>query len=231
MTGKYHILLVEDDPQLAELIAEYLADFEFEVAIECNGTAAVSRIIQQQPDLVILDLMLPGEDGISVCKRVRDGYDQAILMLTASQESVNHILGLEIGADDFLHKPVEPRVLLAHVRSLLRRQQKAESKPASGLRYGAVEISVHNRWVKVSGKLLQLSDQEFRLLQLLLEPAGQIRSRDEISLALKGVEYDGESRYCDIMISQLRQQLNSDGVSGRHIKTVRNQGYLFVTEF
>jgi len=228
MEKAQRLFLVEDDVELASLIADYLRGYEFDVLVEHDGAMAVERILAESPDLVILDLMLPGEDGISICRRLRESYQQGILMLTASQESVDHVLALEIGADDFISKPVEPRILLAHVRSLLRRSEQSFDLPVR--RVGRVEVSIKSRWVKVAGESVELTDKEFDLLVLLLN-ADATCSRDEISMALKGVPYDGESRYCDIMVSQLRNSLNVDGISGQHIKTVRNRGYMLVSEF
>lgn len=229
---KWDVLLVEDDQELAELIRDYLSHYEFNVTVETNGESAHQRIIDEQPDLVILDLMLPGKDGISVCKDVRPYFDNTIVMLTASKESIDHILGLEIGADEFLSKPVEPRILLAHIRALLRRQQKTENvSERSVFKIGNIELFEHNRMVKLNQQPLDLAQQEYELLVLLMKQCGKVLTRDEIFKELKGIEYDGINRFTDILVSQLRSKLAEDGVSDRHIKTIRSKGYLFVEQF
>jgi len=230
--NRWKILLVEDDVELAELIQDYLSCYEFSVEVVHDGSQAVSRIINDQPDLVILDLMLPGKDGISICKEVRADYSKIIIMLTASSESIDHILGLEIGADEFIHKPVEPRVLLAHVRALIRRQQIPQKiiEPVK-TQLGKLEINTSDRLVKVDGIIVDLLNNEYELLLLLFRNIGKIITRDDIFKRLKGIEYDGASRFSDILISQLRNKLSIDGISGNHIKTVRNKGYILVEEF
>jgi len=230
--NRWKILLVEDDVELAELIQDYLSCYEFSVEVVHDGSQAVSHIINDQPDLVILDLMLPGKDGISICKEVRADYSKIIIMLTASSESIDHILGLEIGADEFIHKPVEPRVLLAHVRALIRRQQIPQKiiEPVN-TQLGKLEINTSDRLVKVDGIIVDLLNNEYELLLLLFRNIGKIITRDDIFKRLKGIEYDGASRFSDILISQLRNKLSIDGISGNHIKTVRNKGYILVEEF
>lgn len=229
---KWNILLVEDDIELAELIQDYLNTYEFNVSIEHNGQTAVGKIIQQQPDLVILDLMLPGKDGISICKEVREQFDNIIIMLTASNETVDHVLGLEIGADEFIQKPVEPRVLLAHLRALLRRQQQATKKlAAERYQVGVIELFERDRLVKVAGHKVALLQNEYELLLFMFMRAGEVITRDDIFRHLKGIDYDGQSRFSDILVSQLRTKLAVDGISGNHIKTVRNKGYLLVEQF
>lgn len=229
---EWNILLVEDDVELAELIQDYLNNFEFNVQVEHNGAMAVGRIIQQQPDLVILDLMLPGRDGISICKQVREEFNNIIVMLTASSEAVDHVLGLEIGADEFINKPVEPRILLAHLRALLRRQQQAHQKTSiEKHQVGHIELFENDRLVKVAGKKIDLLQNEYELLLLMFSHVGKVISRDDIFRQLKGIEYDGMSRFSDILISQLRTKLAADGISGNHIKTVRNRGYILVEQF
>ena len=229
---KWNILLVEDDIELAELIQDYLNTYEFNVSIEHNGATAVGKIIQQQPDLVILDLMLPGKDGISICKEVREQFDNIIIMLTASNEIVDHVLGLEIGADEFIQKPVEPRVLLAHLRALLRRQQQVTKQLASECyQVGVIELFERDRLVKVAGHKVALLQNEYELLLFMFMRVGSVITRDDIFRHLKGIDYDGQSRFSDILVSQLRTKLAVDGISGNHIKTVRNKGYLLVEQF
>ena len=229
---EYSLLLVEDDEELAELIQDYLQTMEFRVDIENNGAKAVDRILNEQPDIVLLDLMLPGMDGISICKQVRSQYHNLIVMLTASNETMDHVLGLEIGADEYLNKPIEPRILLAHLRALLRRQQRiSQAAPSQVLRMGNILLEPSNRKLMVSNQPVELALQEYELLNLLMVQQGVILSRDAIFKQLKGIEYDGENRFIDILVSQLRSKLAVDGVSHKHIKTVRSKGYLFAKEF
>ena len=228
---KYSLLLVEDDVELAELISDYLSTMEFKVDIEGDGAVAVQRIVDEQPDIVLLDLMLPGMDGISICKEVRAKFGNLIVMLTASNETMDHVLGLEIGADEFLTKPIEPRILLAHLRALLRRQQRiAESADASILQVGSIILDPENRKLRVNNDIVELALQEFEFLYLMMKNVGKILSRDEILQQLKGIEYDGENRYIDILVSQLRSKLAVDDRSHKHIKTVRSKGYLLTKE-
>ncbi len=237
-TIKKNILLVEDDEELAELIQDYLERAEFNVSVEHNGLIAADRVLQDKPDLVILDLMLPGKDGIAICRDVRPFFDGHILMLTASNESVDQILGLEIGADDFVQKPVEPRILLARIRALFRRSGhekqpiiESASIETDSMHFENLLISPATRQVKVNGHQINLANPEYDVLLLLAENRGKILSRNDIFVSLRGIEYDGQNRLVDITISQLRAKLACDGQSDRHIKTIRNKGYLFVEEF
>ena len=235
---KQSILLVEDDPELASLIKEYLESAEFRIEIQSHGVDAVQRIINDQPDLVILDLMLPGKDGISICREVRPIFQNPILMLTASSDSVDHILALEVGADDFINKPVEPRILLAHIRALLRRigqsvpviiPEKVPTKSETEtLCFGNITINTATRQVKSNSQAIELTTPEYDILLILAQHQGHILSRDDIFKSLRGIEYDGQNRLVDITICQLRSQLGCDGDSHRHIKTIRNKGYVCV---
>ncbi len=232
-----YILIVEDDDELAGLVKEYLESTELRVEIEETGLHAANRILNDKPDLVILDLMLPGKDGISICREVRPFYTGPILMLTASNESVDQIISLEVGADDYVQKPVEPRILLARIRSLLRRTESSTGhSPAvlqstQSLQIGEIEIMPNTRQVKVAGNDIKLTNPEYDILLLLAENLGQILSRDDIFKAIRGIEYDGHNRLVDITVSQLRGKLGCDGISDKHIKTIRNKGYLFVEAF
>jgi len=221
------ILLVEDDVRLARLVKEYMEQHAFTVHIEGRGDTAVPRIIDEKPDLVILDLMLPGLDGMDVCRKVRPQYENPILMLTARDEDIDQVVGLELGADDYVIKPVKPRVLLARIHNLLRRfKQKPESKPS--IRIGELHVSSKKREAFLAGEPLSLSSRDFELLYLLSSNAGTILSRDDILLELSGIEYDGLDRSVDIRIARLRKYLLDDPVNPRFIKTVRSVGYLFL---
>ena len=235
MMNKPHILLVEDDLELGEIIKEYLESKDFKIDIVTDGLAAVDEIIEQQPDLVILDLMLPNLNGIEVCKQVRHDYNGAILMLTASIDPFDQVVGLEIGADDFVHKPVDPRILLARIRARLRNTPKATEQPspspaATDLIYGNLIIKRSARQVSVGPHSITLTGPEYDVLLCLVENIGNIQDRDALFRAIRGIEYDGRSRMVDIIISQIRHKLMEFDYSPQHIKTVRNRGYLFVPD-
>ena len=229
---KTRILLVEDDERLADLTAEYLRKNDFEVGIEERGDTAESRILNENPDLVILDIMLPGKDGFEICRAVRSQYKGVILMLTARDEDLDQILGLELGADDYITKPVPPRLLLARIKALLRRS------PASGegvvtpgeadeLEFGNFRISQATRNACLGDEIIDLTTAEFDLLWLLARHAGNILSRDDLLQELRGIGFDGLDRSIDARISRLRRKLGDDPENPTRIKTVRGKGYLF----
>jgi two-component system response regulator RstA len=224
------ILLVEDDVELAQLIQEYLSANGFSVAIESDGALAEERILSESPDLVILDLMLPGKDGMSICKSIRDEFTNPIIMLTASGESVDHILGLELGADDYLSKPIEPRILLAHIRAVLRRAIAIPSPSQNVVQVGNITMDFSSRKVTVLDSVIDLTGPEYELLSILVEHRGNTLTRDELLNLWRGIDYDGQNRIVDITISQIRSKLATDNVSDKHIKTVRNKGYLLALE-
>ena len=229
----YHcVLLVEDDVRLSALVAEYLEKNGLKVETEFRGDTAVERILTLQPDLIILDLMLPGLDGFEVCKQVRPQYKGPILMLTAKDEDIDQVVGLEIGADDYVVKPAPPRLLLARIRALLRRSGNHDESNADKeeLQFGALNIFLNSRAVTRNDINIDFTTTEFDLLWLLATHAGKVLSRDQISEALSGVEYDGLDRSIDIRISRLRKLLKDDPSKPKGIKTVRGQGYLFVAD-
>ena len=232
----YHtILLVEDDVRLSALVVEYLEKNGLKVETEFRGDTAVQRILELQPDLVILDLMLPGLDGFEVCKQVRSDFSGPILMLTAKDEDIDQVVGLEIGADDYVVKPAQPRLLLARIRALLRRasadnQQNNKKLNSNELDFGVLKILHSSRSVLFNEGSLELTTVEFDLLWLLAKNAGKVLSRDQISESLTGIEYDGLDRSIDIRVSRLRKLLKDDSSKPRGIKTVRGQGYLFVAD-
>jgi two-component system response regulator RstA len=234
------ILIVEDDPELGALAQEYLRDFGFQVALESNGKNALQRVLTDPPALVILDVMLPGEDGFSICRQLRPRYRGPVLMLTARCDVFDQVLGLELGADDYMTKPFEPRLLLARVRALLRRDltpdlnaesfesdAKNDKDQCPVIIVGSVRIEVGARTVRVAGQAIELTDPQYDLLLLLARNAGQILSRQEIFLALRGIDYDGQNRAIDILVSQLRNKIADDPSTPKILKTVRNRGYLF----
>ncbi|EJF89284.1 response regulator [Bartonella tamiae] len=243
------ILIVEDDQRLAELVSTYLEQHGYSVSLHGDGDQAEAVIKAQQPDLVILDVMLPGKSGFDVCRNVRPFYHGAILIMTASEDNIDEIIGLELGADGYLSKPVEPRLLLAHVRALFRRNEgeslieerdkggetlngffKENDKQlaCSKLVFGPLIIDGDNRSVSIDGKIIDFTTAEFDLLWLLAARAGTILSRDDILNALRGIEFDGLDRSIDARISRLRRRLGDDLENPHYIKTVRSKGYLFL---
>ena len=227
---KTRILLVEDDERLADLTAEYLRKNDFEVNIEGRGDTAELRITADNPDLVILDVMLPGKDGFEVCRAIRPQYRGVILMLTARDEDFDQILGLEMGADDYIAKPVQPRVLLARIKALLRRLPNitdGQSGETAAMIFGQFKISQSTRTATLADSNIDLTTAEFDLLWLLASHAGNVLSRDDLLQELRGIGFDGLDRSIDARISRLRKKLNDDPENPTRIKTVRGKGYLF----
>lgn len=227
------ILIVEDDERLAALTQEYLVNNGLQVLVENNGSKAAERILAEYPDLVILDLMLPGEDGVSICRKVRPQFHNPILMLTARTDDVDEVLGLEMGADDYVSKPVRPRVLLARIRALLRRgavgtKEEQQASNSSRLEFSLLVIDNAMREAWLDNNSIDLTSAEFDLLWLLCSNAGKILSREEIFSNLRGIQYDGQDRSIDVRISRIRPKIGDDPVHPRLIKTVRSKGYLFV---
>ncbi|HDS1733050.1 MULTISPECIES: response regulator transcription factor [Pseudomonas] len=224
-----NILLVEDDSALAELIASYLQRNDFLVRVIARGDQVLDAFRQQKPDLVVLDLMLPGLDGLQVCRLLRqESQGLPILMLTARDDSHDQVLGLEMGADDYVTKPCEPRVLLARVRTLLRRSSINEPRLESDLIVvGGLRIDLAERSVTWRGAEVELSSGEYNLLVVLARNAGEVLSRDRILQQLRGIEFNGTDRSVDVAISKLRRKFDDSAGEARKIKTVWGKGYLF----
>jgi two-component system OmpR family response regulator/two-component system response regulator RstA len=230
MTSPPSILLVEDDLRLAELVSRYLESNGMSVAIVSRGDEVVAHVERDRPDLVILDLGLPGEDGLTICRQLRPNYTNPILILTARNSDIDHVLGLELGADDYVIKPVEPRVLLARIGALLRRTRAPSSPARKVLQFGRLTINITSRSVHLDGHAISLSGNEFDLLAHLASHAGQIQSRETLFKDLFKREYDGTDRMLDIRISRLRRKLGDEAETAERIKTVWGQGYLFVPD-
>ena len=230
MPDRCHILIVEDDARLAELTRDYLESQGLAASVQADGRRAVNQILAERPALVVLDLMLPGEDGFSICRRVREqGYDGPILMLTARTDDLDQVQGLEMGADDYVCKPVRPVVLLARIRALLRRHE-APAEAVQRLSFGSLQLDHARLEATLGGERVDLTGAEFDLLWLLALNAGRTLSREEIFTQLRGIEYDGQDRSIDVRISRIRPKLGDDPVTPRLIKTIRGKGYLFVRE-
>jgi len=230
MTDKTRLLIVEDDDQLAELLLEYLGMHGFELSRVSSGDAGAEAILETQPELVILDVMLPGMNGLDVCRRVRDAYFGAILMLTASQSEADHVAGLELGADDFVTKPIEPRVLLARIRTQLRRLGVGRESSRTGkngiLNIGSLEIDTSSRKVSVAGQQVPLTTMEFDVLSMLANDAGNVVKREDLYTHVIGIEYDGNDRGLDVHVSRIRRKLQRSGFDPSQLKSVRGVGYL-----
>jgi len=224
------ILLVEDDLRLAELVSRYLESSGFRVAVATRGDEVVGKVEDEPPDLVILDLGLPGEDGFTICRQLRHNYTNPILILTARDSDIDHVLGLELGADDYVVKPVEPRVLLARIGALLRRSKTPARSERKTLQFGRLVINMTSRSVHLDGQAIPLSGNEFDLLLYLASHAGEIQSRETLFKDLFKREYDGMDRMLDIRISRLRRKLGDEAETAERIKTVWGQGYLFVPD-
>ncbi len=229
MSDQATLLVVEDDARLAALVSTYFSRSGFDVSVVGNGAAAVTHCEQQSPDLVILDLMLPDMDGMAVLRQLRTFYVGKILMLTASSSDLDQVLGFETGADDYVIKPVEPRVLLARVNSLLKRRAiDQQHKDPNILSFGTMKINNAAKTVWLKNQMINLTTHEFELLYLLANHAGQVLSRDKIYQGLRGFNYDGAERAVDIKISRLRRKLGDDANEPQRIKTIWGKGYLFV---
>jgi two-component system OmpR family response regulator len=229
--GETSILLVEDDIRLAELVSRYLENQGYRMTIVNRGDTVVELVQRDNPDLVILDIGLPGEDGFMICRRLRPAYINPILILTARDNDIDHVLGLELGADDYVIKPVEPRVLLARIGVLLRRTRPALQRPASkALQFGQLTINGVSRSVTLDGRSIALSRNEFDLLVHLASHAGEIQSREMLFKKLYNRDYDGVDRMLDIRISRLRKKLDDSADEPKRIKTIWGRGYLFVPD-
>ena len=225
------ILLVEDDRQLSDLVTDFLTSEGYHVKQEFRGDNVAKRVQSFIPDLIILDIMLPGKDGFAVCRDIRSSFFGPILMLTAKGTDFDQVLGLEIGADDYVIKPVEPRVLLARITALLRRGELPnQSQELGEVLCGQLQINRASRKVTLQNENVDLTSQEFDLLWLLASKAGEVQNRDYIYKAIVGREYDGLDRSIDVRISRLRKKLFDSTETPFRIKTIWGQGYLFVPD-
>lgn len=224
------VLLAEDDERLAQLVKDYLESNGFKVVIESVGHNVPRCVGELMPDIVILDIMLPGKDGLTICKEIRPKYEGPILMLTARDSDVDQVLGLEFGADDYVIKPAEPRVLLARIRALLRRYQHVERVEQDELNFGNMHINVSARKVEFDSVDVTLSSHEFDLLLELARNAGKILSREYLFSAIYSRPYDGLDRTIDVRVSHIRKKLRDNPEHPEKIKTVWGKGYLFVPD-
>ncbi|MEM7152468.1 MAG: response regulator transcription factor [Myxococcota bacterium] len=218
------VLLVEDDENLATLLVDYLQRHGFGVRHESDGLRGAEAITRDAPDLVLLDLMLPGLDGLEVCRRVRPDFRGPILMLTARVDDVDEIVGLEAGADDYIKKPVDPRVLVARIRTALRRTQTPAGQ-AQRLTFEDIVIDAGRHELTIGGIDRQLTTAEFELVWTLASRAGEVVTREQLHQQLRGVPYDGIDRSIDLRVSRVRKKLGE--AASAWLRSVRGTGYLW----
>jgi len=221
------ILLIDDDEKLGDLLTAYFGRFELELTAATDPEQGLKVLDSLKPDLVILDVMLPGQDGFDVCRTIRKTSSVPIIMLTARGEVTDRIVGLEIGADDYMPKPFEPRELVARIQNVLRRSGDAPSNKEE-LKFDDLEINLERRTVTLGGELLELTTMEYQLLILFAKNPGKNFTRDEILNELRGIDAQLFSRSVDILVSRLRQKLGDTGKDQRFVKTVWGTGYVFV---
>lgn len=226
------ILIVDDDADIRNLLAEYLGEQGWNVSTAADGSAMQRILDNGKINLVVLDLTLPGADGLALCRQLRERSDIPVIMLTARSAPLDRILGLEMGADDYLCKPFEPRELLARIRNVLRRNESssdtAHSQRIEFLGW-VLDLSTH-QLQRADGLVVMLSSNEFRLLKTLLEHPNRVLSRDHLLNLTQGREADPLDRSIDLSISRLRHKLGDDARMPKLLKTVRNEGYLLVTK-
>jgi two-component system phosphate regulon response regulator OmpR len=219
------ILLIEDDPRLAGMVSEYLGKAGFHVVHAENGARGLALHGRESVDAVILDLMLPDADGLEICRQIRARSEGPILMLTARGDPMDRVVGLEMGADDYLPKPFEPRELLARLRAILRRSRGGAKRDV--LRYGRLEIDRGAREVRLDGTPRALTSYQFALVLALAEHAGRVMSRDQLMDLLRGEPIEAFDRSIDVHISRIRAAIEDDPRKPRRIITVRGAGYVF----
>jgi DNA-binding response OmpR family regulator len=225
------ILLIEDDSRLAGMVEEYLGKAGYHVIHADNGARGLALHAREPVDVVILDLMLPDGDGLDICRQIRARSDSPILMLTARGDPMDRVVGLEMGADDYLPKPFEPRELLARLRAILRRSRAAprssDGSSPDVLRYGRLEIDRGSRQVRLDGAPCSLTGYQFALLLALAEHAGRVMSRDALMDAVKGEQFEAFDRSIDVHVSRIRAVIEDDPKKPRRVVTVRGTGYVF----
>lgn len=232
------ILVIDDDSTSNRRFEKFLRRNGFSVVVETDGNRAVGLIVDKNPQLVILNILLPGLDGLSICRQVGNSFDGPILMLTSVSDELDEVASLETGADAYLAKPVQPRVLLAHIRALLRRTDSKlndiddsvypNGRKKDPLEIGRIKISASRRMVSLDGRPIRLTSGEFEILWLLAKHAGQVLSRDILHNHLRGLEHDGLDRTVDQRISKIRKKLGDNPRRQTIIKSVRGVGYLLV---
>ena len=223
----HQILIVEDDPNLASMVQDFLTEEGFQIEVEKNGLSAVGRILSHPYQAIVLDINLPGMNGFDVCRKVRDQFDGPIIVLTARGDEIDEVVALDVGADDFMSKPVRPRALLARLKSHLRRADRAmNGSETDPLLVGEIAIHRARREATLREQPIELTTAEFDLLEFLAERAGTPASRQEIYIQLLELPYDGQDRSIDLRVSRLRRKLGDDPNNPQLVKSVRGVGYL-----
>jgi len=222
------VLLIEDDSRLAAMVSEYLGAAGYRVVIASNGMHGLERLAREPYDALVLDLTLPDMDGLEVCRQLRARWDLPVLMLTARGDAMDRVVGLELGADDYLPKPFEPRELLARLKAVLRRGQA--SSRSKLLRFGRLEIDRDARAVRLDGVEKPLTSFQFALLAALAENAGRVLSRDALMDFVRGEKMDAFDRSIDVHVSRIRVAIEDDPKKPRRIITVRGAGYVFAKQ-
>lgn len=220
------LLVIDDDEKLNRLLKRFLKDYGYEVYSAVDADEGLKKVRTVLPDLIILDVMLPGMTGFEVCKRVRESSAVPIIMLTARGDVMDKVVGLELGADDYLPKPFEPRELVARIQAVLRRSKNTGADRRR--RFGALTVDFHRRQAFLDDRDVDLTTSEFAALELLVKHAGRVLDRDEIMQSLRGIDSEHFNRVVDVTMSRLRQKLEDDPKRPRFIKTVWGTGYLFV---
>jgi DNA-binding response OmpR family regulator len=224
------ILMIDDDARLAAMVSDYLGGAGFRLTVAGTGREGEALLKRESFDAVILDLMLPDSDGLDLCRHLRGTTDVPILMLTARGEPMDRIVGLEIGADDYLPKPFEPRELLARIRAILRRRTEGAHTTPKVMRFGSLEIDRDARTVTVGGKPAELTSYQFDLLITLAERAGRVLTRDQIMEAVRGRELEAFDRSIDVHMGRIRAAIEADAKNPKRILTVRGVGYVFAKQ-
>ncbi|MBB70819.1 MAG: DNA-binding response regulator [Legionellales bacterium] len=235
MTEKKHLLIVDDDPKITSLMAKFLSAYDYEVATAANGEAMFKYLLNNEVDLIVLDIMMPGDDGFEVCKKLRKTSDIPVIMLTAAGEDAERILGLELGADDYLTKPFNPHELLARLKAILRRagpdsEAKEKQTPTKLVFEGWTLDKLLRRLLSPEDVEVTLTDGEYRLLEALAERPQQVLSRDQLLEITQSRQAGPFDRSIDVRISRLRQKIEEDPKSPKIIKTVRSGGYVLSTK-
>jgi two-component system phosphate regulon response regulator OmpR len=222
------LLIIDDDERLCSLLATFLARHGYELLSAGNGELGLKLIRDRRPQLVILDLMLPGRDGFEICREIRKHSRIPVIMLTARGDITDRVVGLELGADDYLPKPFEPRELVARIQSILRRTEPGAATEKLAL--GDLELDPSARSFRLRGKSVELSTTEFDLLELFLRNPGRVLTRDWIMDQLRGRDWEAFDRSIDIAVSRLRAKIEDDARTPRYLKTIRKKGYLLAGE-
>ncbi|AAZ25770.1 response regulator transcription factor [Colwellia psychrerythraea] len=229
LNEKMHILIIEDDKEIARLTEIYLQSTGYETTIIADGSLAIAMIKKLSPDLILLDLMLPGVDGFELCKQAREFYNGPIIVLTAMEDDLSEVSLLKLGADDYLRKPAKPHIMSARIEALLRRAKVNNEKVTQELP-NKLLINRDTLSVTLNNALVDLTNSEFDMLVLLADKSGQTVSREECIHSLRGIDFDVTNRSIDMRISALRKKLNDEKSPYKLIKTIRNKGYLLVNE-